>query len=333
MDRRILIVSNRGDLHADIVTEKIKTLGGSIFRLNVEEFPRDYHLTFDSGNGTCRGDIVHAPTGEQLSLSVIGAVWLRRFGEFAFLSGDLSAQEQAFARAESEQVLFGLLCSLDCYWMSHPSATRQAKWKGEQLLRAARMGFKVPPSIISNCRNAVDAFRDAMCRDIIYKTLSSPYLESDRVRPEERIAQGVPTTRITENDEPALDAVRELPCLFQQYIPKLYEVRATVIGKRVFAARIHSQDDPRTATDFRDFSADIKYEVEVLPIEIESRCLAFVHSYQLNYGAIDLIVTPDGEFVFLENNPAGQFLFVEQLVPELNMTDALAARLVEEANA
>jgi hypothetical protein len=57
-----------------------------------------------------------------------------------------------------------------------------------------------------------------------------------------------------------------------------------------------------------------------------------VHSYQLNYGAIDLIVTPDNEYVFLENNPAGQFLFVEQLVPALTMSDSLARRLVREAS-
>src|ERR1700730_15283829 len=135
------------------------------------------------------------------------------------------------------------------------------------------MGFRVPPSIISNSRDAVDAFRNGMHRDIIYKTLSTPDLGADSVRPDERIAPGLATTRITEQDDTALDAVRELPCLFQQYIAKLYEVRVTVIGNRVFAARIHSQDDPRTATDFRDFSAEIKYEVEVLPSEIENRCL------------------------------------------------------------
>jgi hypothetical protein len=58
-----------------------------------------------------------------------------------------------------------------------------------------------------------------------------------------------------------------------------------------------------------------------------------VRSYGLNYGAIDLIVTPRGEHVFLENNPVGQFLFIEELVPELDMTGALAMCLVEGARA
>ncbi len=44
---------------------------------------------------------------------------------------------------------------------------------------------------------------------------------------------------------------------------------------------------------------------------------------------MDIIVTPEDEFVFLENNPGGQFLFVEQLVPELKMMDTLANCLIE----
>jgi glutathione synthase/RimK-type ligase-like ATP-grasp enzyme len=105
----------------------------------------------------------------------------------------------------------------------------------------------------------------------------------------------------------------------------------TIVGDTLFAARIHSQDDPRTATDWRDMSAEILFEPAVLPPDVERRCLDFVHSYGLTFGALDLIVTPQGDHVFLENNPVGQFLFVEQLVPELDMTGAVARCLVEAA--
>jgi len=97
------------------------------------------------------------------------------------------------------------------------------------------------------------------------------------------------------------------------------------------AARIHSQDDPRTVVDYRDFSADIRYEEAGLPEDVRRRCLEFVKSYGLTFGAIDLIETRSGEYVFLENNPVGQFYFVEELVPSLKMTDAVAARLTEGA--
>jgi hypothetical protein len=80
--------------------------------------------------------------------------------------------------------------------------------------------------------------------------------------------RSLPTTRITDEHEAALDAVTELPCFFQQHVPKRHELRVTVIGDRVFAARIDSQEDPRTATDHRDVSAAIRDAVEHLPPEI-----------------------------------------------------------------
>lgn len=333
MPKRVLIVTNRADLHADIVSAKLAATGGAPFRLNLDEFPKHFALNLEFARERWEGELVHLPSGDSLAVSEIGAVWMRKKASFQFLSADLAPQELAYAEGEMEHMLFSLLYSLDCYWMSHPAALRAASWKGEQLLRAARLGFRVPPSLVTNRRSGVDAFRARMNGDIVFKSLSSPSLAAEAVAPEERIAGALPTTRITDEHEEALDAVAELPSFFQQHVPKRHELRVTVIGSRVFAARIDSQEDPRTATDYRDFSAEIRFAAERLPPELERRCLELVHSYGLNYGAIDLIVTPQGEHVFLENNPVGQFLFIEQLVPELDMTGALAACLVEGARA
>ena len=333
MPKRVLIVTNRADVHADLVSAKLAIAGAAPFRLNLDEFPGHLDLTWELARGRWDGELSHLVTGDSLSICDIGAVWMRKKASFQFRSLDLAPQERAYAEGEMEHVLFSLLYSLDCYWMSHPAALRAASWKGEQLLRAARLGFAVPPSLVTNRRGSVDAFRAKLSGDIVFKTLASPSLGAEAVSPDERIAGSLATTRITDEHEAALDAVAELPCFFQQHVPKRYELRVTVIGDRVFAARIDSQADPRTVTDYRDFSAEIRYAAERLPPDIERRCLELVHSYNLSYSAIDLIVTPTGEYVFLENNPVGQFLFVEQLVPELDMTGAVAACLAQGARA
>ena len=263
----------------------------------------------------------------------VGAIWMRKKAAFRYPSGLHGAHERAHADAETEHILLGLLRSLDGYWMSHPDAVRGAIWKPEQLQRAARLGFSVPASLVTNVRAEVDAFREAAPNGIVFKALSSLSAAAGQVAPEERVAGVLATTLIGEEHDEMLDAVAELPGFFQHYVPKLHELRVTVIGDEVFAARIHSQDDPRTATDWRDMSAEILYEAAELPADLARRCVDFVHSYGLTFGAIDLIVTPDGEPVFLENNPGGQFLFVEQLVPELDMTGAVARCLVEGAAA
>lgn len=320
MAKRVLIVTNSYDLHADLVSARLSAMGAAPFRLNLDAFPKDFDVTFSFADGRWSGGLMHLPTRDALPIEEIGAVWMRKKADFSYRSGELLPQEKAYADGEMEHILFSMLYALDCYWMSHPLAVRGASWKGEQLLRAARMGFDVPPSIVTNRRADLEAFRHAVGGDLVFKTLSSPILAADEVAAEDRIAGHLSTTLITEDDEALLEAVAELPSFFQPNVPKAYELRVTVIGDRVFAAKIHSQADPRTAIDCRDMSAEILYEAEVPPAEVSRRCLEFVHSYGLTYGAIDLIVTPEGRYVFLENNPVGQFLFVEQLVPALDMT-------------
>ena len=48
----------------------------------------------------------------------------------------------------------------------------------------------------------------------------------------------------------------------------------------------------------------------------------------LIFGCIDLVVTPDGEYVFLEINEMGQFLFVEQATG-LPLLDAFSELLIQ----
>ncbi|MEA3011145.1 MAG: hypothetical protein QOJ91_2837 [Sphingomonadales bacterium] len=331
MPKRILIVTHSEDLHADLVAARIESEGRAPFRLNLDDFPAGYALACSFLGGRWEGGLRHLATGDALELRDIGAVWMRKRAPFRYLSDEMAAHEKAHADAETSHMLLGSLRSLDCGWMSHPDAVRGALYKPEQLRRAARMGFAVPASLMTNVRSEVDRFAGSAEHGIVFKTLSSLLDAADLVAPDERLAGAVPTTLIGEEHDEMLDSVEQLPCFFQHYVPKRHELRVTVVGGSVFAARIHSQDDPRTATDCRNMSAEIRYEAEALPPEVAKRCVDFVHNYGLTFGAIDLIVTPSGEHVFLENNPVGQFLFVEQLVPELDMTGAVARWLVDAA--
>jgi hypothetical protein len=47
----------------------------------------------------------------------------------------------------------------------------------------------------------------------------------------------------------------------------------------------------------------------------------------LTYGALDFIVSPEGEYFFLENNPFGQYLWLEHETG-LALTDAMCNLLV-----
>lgn len=331
MHKKILIISHSGDLHADLVTAILAERGHAPARINLDAFPRDYQLSQTVHHGQAGARVRLLPDGDWLDLRQVGAVWLRKPAEYAYASADLTAQERAYARLETEQAIFSVLYALDCYWLSPPWALRGAQWKGEQLARAARMGFRVPATVITNVAEDVRALRAAVGGPIIFKAMSTPTLAAEAVEGDDRVSRGIGTTIVDDAMLDSLEAVSELSCQFQEYIAKQYELRVTVIGKRLFAARLYSQDDARTAVDSRDMSAPIRYEACTLPDEIQRRCLDFVHSYGLEYGALDLIVTPEDEYVFLENNPVGQFLYVQQLVPTLPLLESVADTLIEGA--
>lgn len=121
------------------------------------------------------------------------------------------------------------------------------------------------------------------------------------------------------------------PSIFQPVIPKAYELRITVVGKKIFAAKIYSQDDVETALDWRrkpklnDFA--VKMEQTKLPVKAESKIFAFMKEIGLKFGCIDMIVTPEGEYIFLEINPNGQWYFV-QLKTEVQIAKEIAKLLL-----
>src|SRR5262249_54933222 len=103
-----------------------------------------------------------------------------------------------------------------------------------------------------------------------------------------------------------LDAVAFAPSIFQPYISKAAELRCVVIGKKIFSARINSQASELTSKDWRGG----KYHMEPfsLPEQVEVALLRLMDSFGINFASADMILTPEGEFVFLELNPNGQWL-------------------------
>jgi glutathione synthase/RimK-type ligase-like ATP-grasp enzyme len=98
--------------------------------------------------------------------------------------------------------------------------------------------------------------------------------------------------------------------IFQEFVDAEADVRVTVVDGEIFAAEIDARGtrnelDWRVDTDRADIRA-----VEI-PADLAARLLAMMAELRLCYGAFDLRRRRDGEHVFLEVNPAGQWLFVE----------------------
>ena len=87
------------------------------------------------------------------------------------------------------------------------------------------------------------------------------------------------------------------------------------------AYRIRENDHP-------DYGGMWHHAVHALPKKIATACVDLTAALGLCFGAIDLLVTPDGRYVFLEINPNGQWAFIEEFTG-LPISDAIAGLLVQ----
>jgi glutathione synthase/RimK-type ligase-like ATP-grasp enzyme len=111
--------------------------------------------------------------------------------------------------------------------------------------------------------------------------------------------------------------------IYQEYIPKSFELRVTCVGRRIFAAKILSQDNARTVVDWRRDQFNLNYEATTLPEKVERKVIRVLKELGLHFGAFDFIVTPEGRCVFLEVNSSGNWLWLEDRLP-LPISNAIA---------
>ena len=103
-------------------------------------------------------------------------------------------------------------------------------------------------------------------------------------------------------------------------------MRLTVVGESMFAARILSQQSERARLDWRIAPYDLKHEVIDLPRDIRDKVRAFMAECGLVYSCLDFIVTPEGQYVFLEAT-AWPILWIEEFTG-MPITDAIADALM-----
>ena len=196
---------------------------------------------------------------------------------------------------------------------------RRAEVKALQLVKASEAGLKTPHTVISNDQAQVRMFVDALGdEECAIKPLVAVGVTD---------AQGyrLPLTTTLPPGHP-LDSVAAAPTIFQPYVEKAFELRCVVIGEKIFAVKIDSQATEATCRDWR--AGEPEHEIFALPEQVKSAIRRLMVSFGLNFASLDMIVTPDGEFVFLELNPNGQWLWLEYelgLPLVASMADLLAS--------
>ena len=300
LTKTCLLITERFEPTADVLITELRRRGVPFLRWNLDQFPLGSSLSYHLSNGNFGAEI--STDGRKLNLDSVASVWCRGFWPTGFPS-DLGRVERKFAEEESQRALDGLITVTSALWINHPHNHLRANSKPAQLFVARQVGLEIPPTIITNEPDEVSSFVSQTHGETVYKALSQS-LELD---PGKALFTGL----VTQRELLKLDLIRVSPGIFQVRVPKSYELRVTVVGSRLFVGKIHSQSSNETRIDWRHKPFEIDPEPIQLTPDIEAKIYALMKFFGLVYGALDFIVTPEGQHIFLEVNPAGQYMWVE----------------------
>lgn len=323
----LLIVTNKKDYTADFLILELRKQDVSFVRLNTEDFPSQISLTLPIDE-TGLQNAYFKIYGQILPLSEINSVWYRRPLD-SLPSPDIQEDiAHDFIKVESRHTLHSIWQLLsDRLWVNHPNKLRIAELKPYQLVLAQQIGLSIPPTLITTHKGDARSFVQNHQEQVVYKPMRYGYV----VRDHESDVGLIYTNKLNHKHIEQLETVQYAPSLFQKYIPKRVELRVTVIGDVIFAVELDSQRHETGLHDWRKAKlAELPHKVTQLPNNIEEKCFELVNKLGLHFGAIDLIQTPDGDFVFLEINPNGQWAWLEQMLPELEMREAFIKLFTRE---
>lgn len=298
----ILIISDNFDLHADVVTEKLKK---PYFRLNIDvDSLKNTYITYQDN------DWLITQKGLTCKASEISCVWPRRSNVQITLEQQMEMSNGfRLWRSEWNRTLFGLYNYLNnAKWLNHIRDSTLADNKYHQEKTANQVGLRIPPFISSNEREKLLSFLRNNTPSVI-KFMSQDMYTSDQGE-----LLGLYVNKISEQDLYGFSPSSENPITIQKYIEKQYEVRYTVIGDKHLACAIESQKSQKSNIDWRRYDIPNTPHRKICPPnEVTIKVNDLMRALNLNFGALDFIVDENHDWWFLEINSAGQWLWIEDL--------------------
>jgi len=318
----VLIITHSQDNESiPLVIKAIEERGGKAFRFDTDRFPTEVRLDVYYGKETQQ--LVLAHESQKLDLNEVSAVWYRRIRIGGRIPQTMDPQLRQASVQESRATIQGMIASIKAFHLDPLSTVEQAKHKQLQLQVARELGLEIPRTLTTNNPEAVLAFAQECQAGMITKMLSSFAIYEQG---QEKV---VFTNPVTPEALANMDGLRLCPMTFQEQVPKALELRTTILGKRWFTAAIDSQRSQKARHDWRRQGIALlnDWQPYELPQDIAQKLLKLMAYFGLNYGAIDLILTPDGQHVFLEVNPVGEFFWLERH-PGLPISHAIAEILL-----
>jgi len=318
----VLLLTHTEDFFTiDRVAEAIARRGAVPFRFDTDSFPSEARLSARFEPSKLGHSISYR--GEELDARRVRAVWARKIWS-PRMDESLDPQYHAMCVRESTGMLKGFLDGLsEARWVNDPARDDEAENKLRQLRLARDAGLRIPRTLNTNDPARVREFFDELGGAMVAKLLrplsismgAAPYF--------------VYTSEVRKEDLDDAGLLRHCPMVFQEKIEKDCEFRIAHVDGEFFVGEIDARGSERGQVDWRlSAPGECSWSRGEIPNDVADRLRDLMSRLGLVYGAIDLIRTPEGEHVFLEVNPGGEWGMLERDLG-LPISDAIASALLK----
>jgi len=315
----VLILADEHDPSADRMVLALNERGAEVNRIDTGWFPAQLNVSARLRGGRWTGHLT--TPARTIDLEDIHAVWYRSPRPYQFPDSLNSAEEQ-HAHMEGKYGLGGVLMSLPALWVNHPGRIAGAAYKPYQLAVASRCGLSVKDTLVTNSADSVRVFA-AEARTVAKMFGAISIVEGGQ-------REFAHTSPLDAADLADLRGIQVTAHQFQHWACKEHEARMFVVGDEITTAGIYSHT-ASAYIDWRTGYGTNTYRLIDAPAGVIDAVRRLMAELRLNYGALDFVIGPDGEWTFLEINAGGQFGWIEDETGA-PITDQLADMLVKGAS-
>jgi glutathione synthase/RimK-type ligase-like ATP-grasp enzyme len=301
----ILILTDRNDSHSNHVIKKLDSISLSYYRLNLDvESLLDTKVKFEN-------NIWHIEQrNTTIDIDTVECVWNRRtFVELLLEETYDQSSDFKIWKNEWNKTLLGIYSKLrHKRWLNPWRKAYEAENKYLQMEFAIECGLTLPPTIVSNDKTVLTKFISEN-GNVVLKLMHQDFYRTDSGE-----YKGLYVNQITEKDIGKFKGIDENPIVLQKYIEKKFEVRYTVVGTNHYACMIDSQKSEIAKIDWRRYDIpNTPHTVIDIPQEVKTKVNLLMKKLGIEYGALDFIIDKSEDWIFLEVNSMGQFLWIEDL--------------------
>lgn len=237
--------------------------------------------------------------GELQSTAGLAGLW-RRPGDPD--TSRFEAAYQAFVEAECRDAFLGALAGRSIAWVTPPDILSYAERKLEQLAVAYQLGVRIPRTLVTNSGSQASRFAEQSCGRVVVKPVRYGLVAT------EPVPLVVWTSEASTKELSALDGV---PVILQERVTARSHLRVVTVGSKTFLSEL--------ITDELDWRANLQNHENFQPLanelhpDLVDQAQSIATSMGIGFSAQDWIMPATGPPVFLEANPNGQWLFLEDI--------------------